>query len=167
MLERQVLVLNQNYEPLSVCTARRALLLLFTDKAQLVEAHELEVRTVSRVFPLPCIVRLTLYVKVPHKKVVLSKRNVMKRDKHSCQYCGATQGPMTIDHVVPRNLGGTDTWENLVCACVKCNNKKGDSAPEEADLRLSRRPTKPHYISFIRHFLGVVDRRWRPYLFME
>ena len=83
MLERQVLVLNQNYEPLSVCTARRALLLLFMEKAQLVEAHELKVHTVSRAFPLPCIVRLMLYVKVPHKTVVLSKRNVMKRDRHS------------------------------------------------------------------------------------
>ena len=167
MLERQVLVLNQNYEPLSVCNARRALLLIFMGKAQVVEAYELEVHTVSRSFPLPCIVRLTLYVKVPRKKVVLSKRNVMKRDGHRCQYCGTTQGPMTIDHVVPRNLGGKDTWENMVCACVKCNNKKGDRTAEQANMVLARQPRKPSHILFISHFIGVTDYRWKPYLFME
>jgi len=167
MLERQVLVLNQNYEPLSVCTARRALLLILMQKAQLVEAYALEVRTVSRSFPLPCVVRLTLYVKVPRKDVVLSKRNIMKRDRHCCQYCGAAEGPMTVDHVIPRNLGGSDAWENLVCACIKCNNKKGDRTPEQADLSLIRHPRRPHYIAFMRYFVGTIDHRWKPYLFME
>ena len=167
LLDNHVLVLNQNYEPLSVCSARRAIVLLFRGKAQVVEERDLRICTVSQSFPLPSIVRLELYVHVPRKNIVLSKRNIMKRDGSRCQYCGSTRGPMTVDHIVPRTLGGCDTWENMVCACAGCNNRKGRRPPEEAGLRLIRKPQKPSNITFIRHVVGVPDQRWKPYLFME
>lgn len=167
LLNRRVLVLNQNYEPLSVCSAKRAIVLVFLGKAEVVERYDLMVHSVSTSFPIPSVVRLDLYVQVPHKKIILSKRNILRRDGHRCQYCGNKRGPMTVDHVVPRTQGGTDTWENLVCACVACNNRKGHRTPEQAGLSLLRRPRKPSTVAFIRHFVGVSDHRWKPYLFME
>lgn len=167
MLDSHVLVLNQNYEPLSVCSARRAIVLLFRGKVQMVEELDLRIHTVSQSFPLPSIVRLEFYVHVPRKNIVLSKRNIMKRDGGRCQYCGTSKGPMTVDHVMPRTLDGRDTWENLVCACARCNSRKGRRSLEEAGLRLIREPRKPSSIMFIRHFVGVPDQRWKPYLFMD
>ncbi|HID96025.1 MAG TPA: HNH endonuclease [Candidatus Latescibacteria bacterium] len=167
MLNQQVLVLNENYEPLNVCTARRAIIMVFCGKAEVVEKHNNMIRSISMAFPLPSIVRLASYVHHPFKKLALSKRNIFKRDGRRCQYCGTSQGPMTIDHVIPRRLGGEDTWENLVCACIRCNNKKGDRPPEEAGLRLLKPPRKPGNVTFIGRFIEVTDHRWKPYLFME
>ena len=167
VLNRRVLLLNQNYEPLSVCSARRAIVLVFLGKAQMVEEAGGVVRSVSSTFPLPSVVRLDLYVRVPPRHLLLSKRNILKRDGHRCQYCGTMEGPMTVDHVVPKTMRGKDTWENLVCACARCNNRKDQHAPEQVGLKLRRMPRRPNTITFIRHFIGVSDHRWKPYLFME
>jgi 5-methylcytosine-specific restriction endonuclease McrA len=166
-LTRSVLVLNQSYEPIHVCSARRAIVLVYRGRAEIVEALDLTIHTVSKKFPVPSVVRLGLYVRVPPKPMTLSKRNVLKRDGFQCQYCGTRSGPMTVDHVVPRTRGGRDTWENMVCACLKCNNRKGDRTPEQAGTKLLRRPRLPNHVTFIKHFVGVPDRRWRPYLFMD
>jgi 5-methylcytosine-specific restriction endonuclease McrA len=166
-LNRSVLVLNQSYEPLHVCSVRRAIVLVFRGRAEVVEALEAQIRTVSQSFPIPSVVRLGVYVRVRPKPLALSKRNVLKRDGHQCQYCGTTRGPFTIDHIHPRSLGGRDTWENLVCACHGCNNKKGDRTPHGAGLALKRKPRSPNQVTFIRHYVGVPDKRWRPYLFMD
>lgn len=167
MLNTHVLILNQNYEPLSVCTARRAVVLVFLGKAEIVEHRAELVRSTLRSYPLPSIVRLMAYVRIPHKGIILSRKNIMKRDGHQCQYCGTTKGPLTVDHILPRNRGGEDTWENLVCACLTCNNRKGDKTAEQARMRLLRSPKRPTPIHFIQHFIGVADHRWRPYLFLE
>jgi 5-methylcytosine-specific restriction endonuclease McrA len=168
LVNRNVLMLNQNYEPLTVCPARRALVLLFQGKAELIEtADGLKVRTVNNAYALPSVVRLWDYRNVPFKRIMLSRKNILTRDDHRCQYCGTRRGPMTIDHVIPRKQSGGDTWENLVTACVKCNNKKGDRTPERAGMVLHRRPARPTYVNFIQRFIGVSDRRWRPYLFMD
>ena len=166
-LGKRVLVLNQNYEPITVCSAKRAIIMIFLGKAEMVEKDDLVIHSVSTSMSLPSVVRLGLYVLVPPRNVILSKRNIIKRDSHQCQYCGVREGPMTIDHVVPKSFGGRDSWENLVCACIECNNKKGHRTPEQSGLRLFRRPRKPNNITFIRHFIGVSDYRWRPYLFMD
>lgn len=166
LLNRQVLVLNQNYEPLSVCNARRAILLIFKGKAEIVEQDGYMIHSISQAFPLPSVVRLVYYVRVPYKKIVLSKRNIVKRDGGRCQYCGTTRGPMTVDHVVPRSFGGEDTWENLVCACIKCNNQKADRTLEQSGMNLLRRPQRPSNIMFIKHLLDGSEQKWRPYLFM-
>jgi 5-methylcytosine-specific restriction endonuclease McrA len=167
LLSRNVLVLNQNYEPLSVCTVRRAVLMLFLGKAEAIENRDGEcVRSVSTRISVPSIVRLASYARVPRKHIILTRKNIIKRDGGRCMYCGSREGAMTVDHVVPKKYGGTDTWENLVCACLKCNNKKGNRTPEEANMKLMCKPRKPNHIMFIQHFVGVRDKRWRPYLFL-
>lgn len=166
-LNQSVLVLNQSYEPLHVCSVRRAIVLVFRGRAEVVEVLDTCIRTVSRAFPIPSVVRLGVYVRVPPKPLALSKRNVLKRDGHQCQYCGTKRGPFTIDHIEPRSQGGKDTWENLVCACHSCNNKKGDRVPGQVGMALIRKPRSPHHVTFIRHYVGVPDERWRPYLFMD
>jgi len=167
-LNSKVLVLNQNYEPLSVCNVKKAIMLLFLRKAELIEASNGKViRSVSLSMPFPSVVRLSSFVRVPYKKIILSRKNILRRDGHRCQYCGRGDVPLTMDHVHPRSKGGEDAWENLVAACVKCNNKKGDSTPEEAGMLLMRPPMKPNHVTFIRHFVGNMDDRWKPYLFMH
>ncbi len=166
-LNRGVLLLNQNYEPMSVTSAKKAIVLIYLGKAEIIERHPYLVRSVSTVLPMPSIVRLVRFIQVPRKRILLTRRNILKRDGHRCQYCGTTRSPLTVDHVVPRDHGGTDSWENLVCACVRCNTRKGNRTPEEAGMRLLRQPRKPNNLFFIQHFVGVSDERWKPYLFMN
>lgn len=167
LLEQKVLVLNQNYEPLTVTRAQRAVVLVVLGKAEIVERYEAEVRSPSRAVPLPSVVRLCMYIQVPRKEVALTRRNVLKRDRHTCQYCGTHRGPMTTDHVVPRSRGGGDSWTNLVCACVNCNNKKGSRTPEQARMELARPPRRPQRYTQILLYTTIPDRRWRPYLFLD
>lgn len=166
-MNSKVLILNHDYQPMSICTVKKAIILLFLGKAELIEAHDSRVvRSVSSSMPFPSIVRLSLYVRVPIKKIILSRKNIIRRDGNACQYCGKSNIPLTVDHVIPKARGGEDTWENLVTACVRCNNKKGDRTPEEANMHLLKKPVRPNHITFIRHFVGRVDERWKPYLYM-
>ena len=168
MLSRHVLVLNQNYEPINVCSVRKATIMVFRGKALIVEHAGQELRSISDRFPIPSVVRLVLYIRIPPKRMVLSKRNIIKRDGHQCQYCGATHATMTVDHVIPRTMGGGDTWENLVCACARCNNAKGYRSAEQVGMKLVRKPRRPNHVTFIRLMAGgVPDHRWKPYLFMD
>ncbi len=163
-----MLILNQNYEPMSVINVKKAIVLLYLGKAEMIEAHDGKmVRAVSMAMPFPSIVRLGVYVKVPYKKIILSRKNILRRDSHRCQYCGRSDVTLTVDHVLPKARGGTDTWENLVCACVHCNNRKGDRTPAEAQMVLLRKPIRPNHVMFIRHFVGTIDDHWKPYLFMN
>lgn len=164
----KVLILNHNYEPISVCNIQKAVVLLYLGKAELVEAHDgKSIRSVSIVMPFPSIVRLCVFVHVPFKKIILSRKNILRRDGHRCQYCGRGDLPVTVDHIIPKARGGEDIWENLVCACVRCNNRKGDQTPHEAGMRLIRKPLRPSHVTFIRHFVSNLDDRWKPYLFMH
>ncbi len=168
LLSHNVLVLNQNYEPLSVCSARRAIILLFLGKAEMIETYDgVKVFSISQSFPLPSVVRLDRYIKAPRKRILLTRKNVLIRDGYTCCYCGATRGPMTVDHIIPKNLGGADSWENLVCACDRCNNKKGNRTLPQSNMKLLRKPTRPNHITYIQRFVGVTDTRWKQYLFME
>jgi 5-methylcytosine-specific restriction endonuclease McrA len=167
-MNAKVLILNQNYEPMSIINVRKAIVLLYLGKAELIEANDaLRVRSVSMTMPFPSILRLGVYVRVPYKKIILSRKNILRRDAHKCQYCGRSDLTLTVDHVQPISRAGEDTWENLVCACVKCNNKKGDRTPDEAAMPLRRRPMRPNHVTFIRHFVGSLDDTWKPYLFMH
>jgi len=168
MLQKDVLVLNRNYEPLSVCSVKRAVVLIFLGKAEIVEKYDgYMVRSVFWFVPVPSVVRLGFYIKVPQKRILLSRRNIIKRDGHTCQYCGENHSQMTVDHVIPKIYGGIDSWENLVCACLKCNNIKGNRTPDQAGLTLIRNPKKPNHITFIRQFLGIADEKWKQYLFLD
>ncbi len=167
-LNAKVLILNQNYEPMSVINVKKAVVLLYLGKAELVEAMDgRRVRSVSMSMPFPSIVRLGVFVKVPFKKIILSRKNILRRDGHRCQFCGRADVPLTVDHVIPISRGGEDSWENLVCACVGCNNRKGDRTPDEARMPLRRKPMRPNHVTFIRHFVGTLDERWKPYLFLQ
>ena len=167
MINGRVLVLNQNYEPMSVCSARKAIILLYLGKAEMVEKNHAWVHSVSMTMPLPSIVRLIRLVRPPKRRVLLNRRNILRRDNYQCQYCGKTQGDFTLDHVLPKNRGGSDTWENLVCACMDCNCKKGNRTPGEARMPLLREPRKPGYLFFVRSLVGHPDEKWKPYLFMN
>lgn len=123
-------------------------------------------RSPTTSMPFPSIIRLDRYIHVQHKRVMLSRKNILRRDNHKCQYCGRSDLPLTIDHLIPKSKGGQDTWENLVAACIKCNNKKGDRTLEEAKMTLIRKPFRPSHIMFLKNFVGQVDERWKPYLYL-
>src|SRR5213596_147450 len=136
---RSALVLNATYEPLSVVPSRRAACLVLADKADIIEDDGTELHAASISVPNPLVIRLRYLVKVPyHRRTALSRRAVFARDGHRCQYCGDRAD--SIDHVVPRSRGGEHVWDNVVAACRPCNLLKRDRSPEEAGMRLSRRP---------------------------
>lgn len=146
-----VLVLNASYEPLNVVSVRRAIVLLLKEKAELLEAAEAQIRSERMTFRRPLVIRLVMYVKIPRRLLTLplTRRNVLKRDNYTCQYCGERmdKSDLTLDHVVPRSRGGQHSWENLVTACAPCNRRKGDNLPGEIGLKLLRNPYKPRYLA--------------------
>ena len=164
-LTGHVLVLNQDYRALAVCSVERATVLMMLHKAELVEADaERYLHSASATYPWPSIVRLKGYVRVPYRRIMLTRRNVLRRDSHRCQYCGS-RDRLTLDHVLPKSRGGPDAWENLVAACVPCNNRKGNKTPEEAEMPLRRKPFRPSHVMYLRDFLGSLDEAWKPYLY--
>lgn len=166
MLNGRVLVLNQDYQPITVCSVQKSMVLLFLEKAELLHPNvHRRIHTVSTTFDFPSVIRLRRYARVPYKNLVVSRRNVLKRDGNRCQYCSKTED-LTIDHVLPKSRGGNDTWENLVTACNKCNHRKGNRTPHEAGMNLMRAPFKPNYLMMIRDFMGSVEDQWKPYLYM-
>jgi 5-methylcytosine-specific restriction endonuclease McrA len=160
-----VLVLNANFEPINVCDTRRAVSLIMTGKASLVLNGRGEIKTVSRAFPRPSIIRLDRMVKRPRPRVKLTKREILRRDNYTCQYCGQHVPYLTVDHVVPRHLGGEQTWDNLTTACPACNHRKGGRTLEQAHMHLMRRPAEPpssaEYI-FARHLKD--NQEWLPFV---
>ncbi|RLT39741.1 MAG: HNH endonuclease [Chloroflexi bacterium] len=150
-MAKSVLVLNATFEPLSLVSVRRAVVLLLHEKAELVEATERMLSSSSRAFPEPLVIRLTRYVRLPHRSVPATRAGVMLRDAYTCQYCGDTPGryELTVDHVLPRSKGGDHNWTNLTTACKRCNHKKGSLLLEEAQLTLLRKPFEPSYIALV------------------
>ena len=138
-----VLVLNANYEPLNVCTTRRAVGLMISEKAQLIMNGRGVIYTISTEFPCPSIIRLSQMIKRPRPQIKLSKQEIFRRDNYACQYCGTRGTTLTLDHKVPRRLGGKHTWDNLVSACSHCNHKKGGRTPEQANMKLYQKPYAP------------------------
>jgi len=164
-LSAPVLVLNANYEPLNVCTVRRALGLLLSDKAHLVLNGRGEIATVQATFEIPSVIRLDYMVRRPRPRPKLCREEIFRRDGYICQYCGRRVRHPTIDHVMPRRLGGKDTWENLVTACAACNTRKGGRTLAEAHMRLLRKPEPPPMSAFYR-FRGYLHthREWEDFL---
>ncbi len=165
-MDHSVLLLNQDYQPLSICSIQRSIKLLFLEKAELLHDYpDRMIQTPARKVNYPSVIRLKRYIHLPYHRIVLSRRNVMKRDKQTCQYCGH-KSDLTLDHVMPRSRGGKDSWENLVTACTKCNVRKGNRTPAEAGMPLKQEPYKPVHISFFRDISGGVSDQWKPYLYM-
>ena len=168
-LHRPVLVLNASYEPINICAARRALVLILKGVAS-AEAHAPGAFHSQRQnVELPSVIRLLEYRRIPHQTRALSRKNILMRDRYTCQYCLKVlpTGELTLDHVIPRSRAGESAWENLVACCHYCNNTKGCRTPDEAGMKLARQP-RPFSLHTSRHLmrlLGKSDEQWRKYLF--
>ncbi len=166
MLDANVLILNQDYQPLNVVNVRKSLMLIVLEKADLLHDYpNRKIRTISYDYQYPSVIRLRRYARIPYKYIVLSRKNVLKRDGMRCQYCGSGRD-LTIDHVIPKSRGGSDSWDNLVAACNKCNNRKGNKTPKEASMTLLSKPYRPSHIVFLRDYVGSIEDTWKPYLYM-
>ena len=167
MSSNGVLVLNDNYQPLNVTNARRAIGLLCVGKAHVIESDSHVFHAERLAIELPTVVRLNHHVRRPMPILHVSRKSIFARDHYTCQYCGSRNVPLTIDHVVPRERGGGDDWTNLVCCCTKCNNKKGNRMPDEAGMRIRHAPFRPKYlpyISYTKFLAAAANPAWRPYL---
>ncbi|GAB4437523.1 MAG: HNH endonuclease [Anaerolineae bacterium] len=163
----QVLVLNASYEPLSVVSVKRAVILLLKEKAELIEAAEAHLRAENFSIPRPLVIRLVYFVKIPRRmSLPVTRRTVLARDHYTCQYCGdvPVRQQLTIDHVLPRSRGGKTTWENVITACQKCNGRKSNRTPDEAGMTMLSTPKRPRYLAIAA--LGNVEARqaWNKYM---
>jgi 5-methylcytosine-specific restriction endonuclease McrA len=162
---QHVLVLNASYEPLNVCTVRRAHVLVYKGKAEIIERLEQPLRSASSTYTWPHVIRLVHYVRVPRAvQRKISRRALFARDGWRCAYCGTSSGRLTLDHVLPRSRGGESIWENVVTACAPCNHKKGDRTLEESGLQLRHLPKAPQPVLFIKLAAPRVPKGWAPYL---
>ncbi|MFQ5881076.1 MAG: HNH endonuclease [Candidatus Methylomirabilales bacterium] len=164
----KVLILNRSFEPLQVCEVHRAIVLLFTGRAERVEDTADLIRSPSIAMVIPSVIRLQRYIRRPPAHTLsFNKKNILKRDGYTCQYCGHNSGErMTIDHVIPRSLGGKTIWENVVSACRACNTQKGSHTPQQAGMRLLRKPSKPisaFYLTILAQSARHL-RVWQKYL---
>ena len=164
VLTAPVLVLNLNYVPINISTARRAIILVGKGKAELLEQRDVHVRTISQNVDVPSIIRLSYLVKRPFVPSKLSKKEIFLRDQYTCQYCGIKSAELTLDHVIPRRQKGAHTWENVVAACSKCNLKKAGFTPEEAKMRLLREPKIPQPNPYRMLQERTILDEWKPYL---
>jgi 5-methylcytosine-specific restriction endonuclease McrA len=168
-LQKPVLVLNASYEPINICAARRALVLVLKGIASAEELSSNAVHSPRRTLRVPSVIRLLEYRRIPHQTRALSRKNILMRDRYTCQYCLKVlpAAELTLDHVIPRSRAGESAWENLVACCHSCNNRKGSRTPEEAGFKLARQP-RPFSLHTSRHLmrlLGKGDEQWRKYLF--
>lgn len=166
MINLPVLVLNYSYEPLNICQARRAIVLIYRGKAEMLENDSGLIHSANHIFQVPSVIRLAYMIKRPRPVHKLTRFEVFNRDHHTCQYCGKAIRQLTLDHVIPRYRGGEHTWENVVSACVLCNRRKAGKTPQEARMKLMRPPSPPHdnhsfYIPY--HYLQT-RTDWQKYL---
>ena len=168
-LHKPVLVLNASYEPINICAARRALVLILKGVASPEEHGFVHVHSARQAVRVPSVIRLLEYRRIPHQTRSLSRKNILMRDRYTCQYCHKVlpSNELTLDHVIPRSRAGETTWENLVACCHHCNNRKGSRTPEEAGMRLARvpRPFSLHTSRHLMRMLGNGETQWRKYLF--
>jgi 5-methylcytosine-specific restriction endonuclease McrA len=159
----KALVLNATMEPLCVVPARRAIVLVLSSKADVVQTNGHRFRSAHIDMAAPSVVRLRSYVRVPYRRrAALSRRGVFIRDAHECQYCG--RPAENVDHVIPRSRGGLHEWENVVAACRRCNSRKKDRTPAEAAMMLPRQPYAPRATFWLVVAVGGVREDWEMYL---
>ena len=162
LINAPVLILNQNYQPLNVCNARRAIVLLALGKAELMENGRGHIHSISQAFIVPSVIRLVYMVKRPLMRRRLSRRSVFYRDNFTCQYCGKQTKALTLDHIMPRSRAGAHAWDNVVSACIPCNHLKAGATPLEANMRLLREPKPPRpdpYSLF--HHRSILEEWWQ------
>ena len=161
----RVLVLNATYEPINVCTVRRAVVLVLKEKAEVIEHGEFELHSAVSSMTRPMVIRLVSYVRVPrdtHRRKI-TRRAVFARDNWTCQYCGS-RGNLTVDHVIPRSKGGGSTWDNIVASCAPCNRRKGNTMPKVAGMVPATTPRTPSPNVFIHVASPTIPTAWLRYL---
>jgi len=167
-LHAPVLVLNASYEPINVCAARRAIVLVLKGVAMTEEENGHFLHAARLAVRVPSVIRLLEYRRIPHQTRALSRKNILLRDRNTCQYCGRRppRAELNLDHVIPRSRGGVTNWENGVCSCVPGNRKKGGRTPDEARMRLLRHPNRPRWTPFFRGppRTGAFYQQWLPFL---
>ncbi len=169
VLNESVLVLNSTYEAINLCNVKRALILIFKGVATMLEKNGDMIHSPSISIEAPSVIKITNYINLSNKKVELARKNILIRDKYTCQYCGekfsATE--LTIDHIIPKSSGGKTRWDNVVACCKFCNNKKGKRTAWHAKMSLTKKPSAPNYIYFlhiVRH-IGYQKETWMKYLY--
>ena len=168
MINAPVLVLNQNYEPLNVCRARRAVVLLWRGKAEVLENNSDTMHSPSITIPIPSVIRLVYFIKRPRVQRKMSRREIFIRDSYTCQYCGQRTKDLTIDHVIPRHLGGQHVWENVVSACKSCNQRKAGRLPRLAGMKLRRQPFQPPALGYrVLHDGAEKHPEWQKYVLFK
>jgi len=162
----RVLVLNATYEPINVCTVRRATVLVLKERAEILEQGDGALHAERMVLPRPSVIRLRRFVHVPRATFArrITRRAIFARDGWTCQYCGERRGVLTVDHVVPRSKGGRSTWDNIVTCCATCNRRKGDRLPDQAGMVPMRKPRAPSPTIFVHVAVPRVPDSWRQYL---
>lgn len=164
-MQWEVLVLNANFEPIHVCDIRRAIGLIYTMKATMIMDGRGTIRTPSNAFPIPSVIRLQRMVQRPRPTVRLTRREVFRRDDFTCQYCGKSNENLTIDHIIPKHLGGKETWTNVITACSHCNHLKGGKKLQDTNLSLRKTPKAPPQSAkyFFEHYLRK-NVEWEPFI---
>jgi 5-methylcytosine-specific restriction endonuclease McrA len=160
-----VLVLNASYEPINVCTVRRAVVLLLKEKAEVIEHSDWELHSETMSLQRPVVIRLVTYVRIPrdtHRRKI-TRRAVFARDQWTCQYCGSRSN-LTVDHVVPKSKGGSSSWDNIVASCAPCNRRKGNALPRQVGMKLLREPRTPNPTVFIHVASPTIPTAWMQYL---
>ena len=184
VLNTKVLVLNRSYFPVHITSVRRAFSLLYQGIAKAVDqqyrtfdyeswsalsatVHDETIGLIGRAIRVPRVILLVSYDRVPRRQVRFSRFNVFARDKNTCQYCGRrfSRNELNLDHVIPRSQGGLSTWGNIVCSCLRCNRVKGGRRPEEARMRLIKKPVQPEWTPFtLETFTFKRYQEWLPFL---
>ncbi len=184
ILNSKVLVLNRSYLPVHVTSVKRAFCLLYQGVARAVdeqyrtfdfdswrdlgvEMHQERVGLVGGVIRVPRVLLLIAYERIPRRHVRFSRFNIFARDNNTCQYCGHRfpRTELNLDHVIPRSRGGLSIWENIVCSCHVCNRRKGGRTPDEASMRLVRRPRRPEWTPYSTDMFSLRRyREWMPFL---
>ncbi len=190
MIDGNVLVLNQFWQAVNVCSVKRAICLLYQNHARVVREDggrfgtfsfddwkdfsarsaapdEECVHAVTFKIRIPRVILLVFYDKMPNKEVKFTRKNIYERDGNRCQYCGRRSEPtqLNLDHVVPLDRGGRTTWENVVCSCIPCNIRKGNKSPRQAGMSLRKKPRKPRWQNFILiKFRSGMDKSWRHFI---
>ncbi|HEX6459145.1 MAG TPA: HNH endonuclease [Thermoleophilaceae bacterium] len=162
----RVLVLNASYEPINVCTVRRAAVLVLKQRAEVLEQSDWPLHAENLTMPRPMVIRLVTYVRIPrdaHSRKI-TRRAIFARDGWTCQYCGSERGTLTIDHVIPRSKGGSSSWDNIVTCCAPCNRRKGDRLPRQANMHPRHAPRPPSPTLFVHVAMTRIPDAWQQYL---
>ena len=167
LLNKKVLLLNSSYEPITILNTKRAIIMIVLNKAEIIKKTSNNIHSEKITLPLPCVIKLNGFVYIKRRSIPLTRKNIFERDNNCCQYCGSTSTHLTIDHVIPKQKGGKDNWENLVACCKQCNNEKSNYLLNEiSSMNLLKKPRQPHYLMYLQKYAKNEYNIWKPYLFM-